>query len=188
MLISPLSARTWIPLTPHSPMSLANYFDVEKSFAFYGSFHYNNLNKLVHIICVPIIFTSSIELLSRVVPTPLVKAIALFYAVSFVKMDRSAGLAYAPVIAGMYYIATTKLAAHPTISLLAFVVSWVAQFAGHAFWERRAPALLTNLPQSLHAAVFFVWLEVAFALGFRRPLRVKLEAAVEKERRARRFT
>lgn len=161
---------------------MSAYFNLEKSFAFYGAYHYNRVNQIIHIICVPIIFTTSIEILLRFVSPFIVQTLVAFYGISFVMMDRLAGIAYLPMIYLMYLIATNVLSTTTEVSSSGFLIAWLLQFIGHGVFEKRAPALLTNLPQSLHAAVFFVWLEVLFALGFRRPLRLKLEAAVEKER------
>jgi uncharacterized membrane protein YGL010W len=168
-------------------MSNSTYFDLKQSFKFYGAFHHNRINKVIHIICVPLIFITSIELLARVAPSWSVLAIFLFYLLSFVLMDVRAGLAYAPVMILFWYLASTVFANHPSLSLGIFVVAWLAQFAGHGFFEKRAPALLSNLPQALHAAVFFVWLEVIFALSFRNDLRKQLEAAVKQEMKTRGF-
>ena len=155
-------------------MSLAQYFDLPTAFAFYGAYHRNPTNKLIHVVCVPLIFTSSIALLSRVTPQSFVAALTAFYVFSFVYMHAKLGILYAPVLVGMYYFGSTILAAHPTGSILLFSGSWVAQFVGHGVFEKRAPALLTNLPQALHAAVFFVWLEAVFYFGFERALERQL--------------
>ena len=168
-------------------MSVAAYFDLKQSFKFYGAFHSNTTNKIIHIICVPLIFTTSIELLARIAPLCLVNIIFLFYVISFTFMDPMAGLAYAPVLTSYYFAATTWFAVHSAVSVWVFVVAWLAQFIGHALFEKRAPALLTNLPQALHAAVFFVWLEAIFSLGFRADLRIPLEAAVREEMSKRQF-
>ena len=166
---------------------MAGYFDLERSFSFYGAFHYHNTNKLIHFICVPLIFTTSIELLSRLFPAIVVLGVALFYAFSFIVMNRLAGLSFIPLLALMYYLGGYILPSFPTVSLMVFFLSWIGQFIGHGIFEKRAPALFSNLPQSLHAAVFFVWLELVFFLGFHRRLRLRLESAVEKERKRRGF-
>jgi uncharacterized membrane protein YGL010W len=168
-------------------MSVSAYFDLKESFKFYGAFHHNRVNKIIHIICVPLIFTTSIELLSRVAPSGVVKSLFLFYALSFVKMDVKAGLAYIPALALFYYLANTFFSNHRTLSAAIFLLAWVAQFIGHGVFEKRAPALLRNLPQALHAAVFFVWLELIFSLGFMPKLQETLEAAVKQEMRKRNF-
>jgi 2-hydroxy fatty acid dioxygenase len=147
---------------------MSSYFSLDRSFRFYGSYHSDPINQWIHIICVPIIFTTSMELLSRVFPQLLVLGILSFYIVSFIYMHPPAGIAYTPILISQYIIATSFLNNFPSLSLLLFTLSWISQFIGHGVFEKRAPALLTNLPQSLHAAVFFVWLELLFKLGWLR--------------------
>ena len=161
---------------------MSGYFNLEKSFAFYGSYHANPINQVIHVICVPLIFTTSIEILSRFLNHMAIKVILAFYICSFIKMHAKAGLMYAPVLFGMYYIGTSSI--DPTVSTIFFCVSWIAQFIGHGVFEKRAPALLTNLPQGLHAAVFFVWLELIFFFGFDPELRHRLQLLVDKARRS----
>lgn len=47
-------------------------------------------------------------------------------------------------------------------------------------FEGRAPALFDSLFQSLVLAVFFVWLECLFALGYRPALHKKLQNSIGK--------
>jgi uncharacterized membrane protein YGL010W len=166
---------------------MSNYFNLERSFAFYGAYHHNRINTVIHVCCVPLIFTTSIELVSRIAPSWLTVTLLFFYILSFVVMDPVGGITYAPVLMTYYWVATNVLPEFPSVSLAAFVISWILQFIGHGLFEKRAPALLTNLPQSLHAAVFFVWLEVLFAVGLRKTLKCKLTKAVIQERRTRKF-
>ena len=166
---------------------MSAYFNLEKSFAFYGAYHSNTLNKVIHIICVPVIFISSIELLLRIAPQAVVVTILAFYVISFIKMDALLGMLYSPVLVLYYWLAVNYLSPQPSLSLIIFSCSWIAQFVGHGLFEKRAPALLTNLPQSLHAAVFFVWLELLFALGIKRSLHERLRLAVDRERKQRKF-
>ena len=166
---------------------MSEYFNLEKSFGFYGAYHNNALNKLIHIFCVPLIFISSVELLSRFAPQSLILALLAFYVVSFIIMEPLMGVLYAPVLTAYYWIAVNLLSNYQSLSMYLFVGSWVAQFIGHGVFEKRAPALVTNLPQSLHAAVFFVWLEILFAIGLRKDLHLKLQGAVRSERSKRSF-
>ena len=166
---------------------MSAYFNLEKSFAFYGAYHSDSANKIIHMICVPLIFASSIELLSRISPPWFVLTLLMFYIISFIKMHAVFGILYAPVLALYYWIGTAYLSNYPAQSLILFALAWLAQFIGHGLCEKRAPALLTNLPQSLHSAVFFVWLEVLFALGVAPALHRKLLGAVERERKNRGF-
>lgn len=162
---------------------LAGYFNLEKSFGFYGAYHSETVNQWIHITCVPLIFTTSIELLQRFAPPLFVQGLLAFYVVSFIVMEALAGILYAPFLITYFYVGTTILPSYPQLSLGLWIFSWIAQFVGHGIFEHRAPALLNNLPQSLHAAVFFVWLEVLFKLGYKPDLQKKLEAAVEQERK-----
>lgn len=59
-----------------------------------------------------------------------------------------------------------------------FAMSWIGQFAGHGVFEGRAPALFDSLFQSLVLAVFFVYLEILFALGYRPALHKRLQNRV----------
>lgn len=162
---------------------LSSYFNLEKSFAFYGAYHSDKVNQWIHIACVPMIFTTSVELLQRIAPPIFIQALVAFYIISFIVMDVIAGLLYAPLLLGYYYLGTSVLPSYPMLSLGLWIFSWIAQFVGHGIFEKRAPALLNNLPQSLHAAVFFVWLEILFKLGYNPALEKKLNAAVTIERR-----
>jgi uncharacterized membrane protein YGL010W len=162
--------------------ALGNYFDLRKSFPFYGSYHNEKRNQLVHMLFVPVIFTTSLTFGSYVRITDsltLSDIAALFYAVSFIKMEPGAGLMYAPVIAAMHHVGTRILPANMPLAIGLHVVGWLSQFVGHAVFEKRKPALLDNLMQSLHASVFFVWLELLFALGYRPELAADLQALVD---------
>ena len=153
---------------------------LEKSFAFYGSYHSNSVNKFIHLVCVPVIFTTSIEILNRFVFKTFIQTLVIFYALSFIRMHALAGIMYAPIIFGMYYLGISVLPLYPMHSLILFIGSWIAQFIGHGIFEKRSPALLKNLPQSLHAAVFFVWLELLFIFGFEPSLKHKLDELISK--------
>ena len=164
-------------------MSISSYFDLTQSFSFYGAFHSNPINQWIHIVCVPIIFMSSIELLLRFCPQILLAVLLMFYIGSFIRMHALAGLAYAPLLLSYAYIGAKILPKHPSLSLALWLCSWIAQFIGHGIYEKRAPALLTNLPQSIHAAVFFVWIELLIKAGLLdKDLERRLQSAVKRER------
>jgi uncharacterized membrane protein YGL010W len=164
-------------------MGLDNYFDLKKSFVFYGAYHNEWRNKLIHICCVPMIYTTALQFASRVRigPVSLSDVAAGCYALSFMKMELGAGLMYAPLIYLMHSCATTKLQPYTKECIGIHVVCWLLQFIGHGIFERRAPALLDNPLQAVHAAVFFVWLEVLFALGYKPTLAKTLQELVDEE-------
>lgn len=161
---------------------LSDYFDLRKSFAFYGSYHDEKRNQLTHITFVPVIFTTALTFGSHVGlfgTWSLADAAAVFYAASFVAMEPTAGLLYAPLIAAMHYAGTQLLADKPTLAISLHLLGWTAQILAHKFFEKNRPAFLENVAQSLHAAVFFVWLEVLFALGYKPTLFRELQVLVK---------
>ena len=166
-------------------MGLENYFNLEKSFVFYGAYHNELRNKIVHIIFVPIIFTTILQFCSGIrlgsSSWSLTDAAALFYAVSFLKMDAVAGLAYAPVIYLMHQLATGPLQNHTQVCIALNVFGWIMQFVAHALFEQRSPALLDNPTQAVHASVFFVWIEILFMLGYKPALAKSLQLQVDAE-------
>ena len=171
-------------------MGLDNYFNLEKSFVFYGAYHNELRNKLVHIIFVPVIFTTFLQLASGIrlfgsganTAWSLTDVAALFYALSFVFMDAFAGLLYAPVIFLMHYLATGVLQNRTDLCIALNILGWIMQFIAHALFERRSPALLDSPLQAVHASVFFVWIELLFMLGYKpelaKSLQQQLDAAI----------
>lgn len=62
-----------------------------------------------------------------------------------------------------------------TVAGYLFGAAWIAQFIGHGKFEGRAPALLDSLFQSLVLAVFFVFMEVLFMIGYKPQLHKRLQ-------------
>ena len=168
---------------------IKNYFDIRKNFVKYGAYHRNETNKWIHIVCVPIIFSASLPLVSWLKLFTLgsgyvvtaADAVTAFYVSSFFAMDAPAALLYMPVVGLMWWAGTTIFASNPLLLVTAQVVCWAAQFIGHGLIEKRRPALMDNLPESLHAAVFFVWLELLFMFGYKKDLHRELTVLVEAE-------
>ncbi|CAG9582810.1 Protein_of_unknown_function_(DUF962)_-_putative [Leishmania major strain Friedlin] len=161
---------------------LENYFDLRKSFVFYGAYHHKRSNQLIHVIFVPVIFTTAMSFLARVPITGgvnLSHIVTAFYTVSFIKMEPSAGTLYAPMIAAMEYLGSRVLIRHVPVSIGMHVLGWAAQIVGHKFIEGRQPAFMEDPLQAIHAAVFFVWLEVLFFLGYRPAMKAELEKAIK---------
>ena len=53
------------------------------------------------------------------------------------------------------------------VMLIVHILSWTLQFVGHGVFEKRAPALTSNLALSLNAP-FFVTAEILQMLGWRK--------------------
>jgi uncharacterized membrane protein YGL010W len=144
------------------------------AFIFYGSYHANPINQLIHVICVPAIYTTALSFLTRLsiplaVPVAARGLLRLLGETSTTSV--SAALPAALLYAGYYLSLTVQqrpllgssaaaLAvgalplSHYTLSLGpqampitigVHVATWLAQFYGHGVHEGRSPALLDNL-------------------------------------------
>ncbi|KAF3329177.1 endoplasmic reticulum membrane protein C16E8.02 [Carex littledalei] len=176
-------------------------FDLENHFAFYGAYHSNPINILIHTIFVwPILYTALV--LFQFTPTLFSFALAddkvvalnfsfvfaLIYAVFYVLMDRKAG-SLAAILCFLCWIGSESLATRLGFSLgwkvvlAAQVFCWTGQFLGHGLFEKRAPALLDNLVQAFLMGPLFVLMEVLQMLigyepypGFHARVSKKIEA------------
>ncbi|KNA12993.1 hypothetical protein SOVF_120740 [Spinacia oleracea] len=142
-------------------------FDLEKNFAFYGAYHSNPVNILIHMLFVwPLFFT--ILMLLHFVPMFFLPNFAVFvtlaYSVFYVGMDKKAG-SLAALLCFLCLFGASSFANHLGYSLTWKVVlaaqlfGWTAQFLGHGIFEKRAPALLDNLVQAFLMGPYFVLLE-----------------------------
>lgn len=118
------------------------------------------------------------------------------YAIYFIILDPIAGTLYAPFLVSMghwsnqlYSLSNLTLelpflglqtlsVQHLALGL--FIFGWLAQFVGHGRFEGRAPALVDNLLQAIVLAVFFVFIELLFLLGYRPSLQLRLKHRVTK--------
>lgn len=174
------------------------YYDIRKSFPFYGAYHRDKTNILLHIIGVPTIATTALyffshlklafidSLLSSSSATALLvpaggasvaDLLIALYGVSFLFMEPVAAALYLPVLFGMRHVGCVMLQGKRDLAIGLHVAAWIMQFIGHGVFEGRKPALFDSFFQSVHAAVFFVWLELLFALGYRPKLAKELDDA-----------
>eukprot|EP00249_Psilotum_nudum_P008172 c21090_g1_i1 orf=300-905(+) len=182
--------------------------DLEKHFAFYGAYHSNPINVLIHVFCVwPIFFTIMLLLAfttplcpfplpSNTLPLQRYMVIntgfvgAALYALFYVCLDRKAGsvaalLCLACWLGSNILAQTLGFSLGLKVALLSQVFCWAIQFIGHGMFEKRSPAVLDNLIQALLMAPFFVLLEVLQYLfdyepypGFRINVETKVKAYV----------
>eukprot|EP00899_Mesostigma_viride_P014259 jgi/Mesvir1/22834/Mv20094-RA.1 len=172
-------------------MNFDKILDLEQNYVFYASYHSDWINKLIHFVCVwPILFTA--QILLTYLPTPL----AVFYVI----FDRKAGSFSALLVGfGNLFAAYAKSAFSADlllkVALAVHVLCWLGQFLGHAIFERRRPALVSNFAQAFLLAPIFVVLEVLMAVfgyepnpGFHRrvatAVRARRNAEAKRERRA----
>jgi uncharacterized membrane protein YGL010W len=186
------------------PSSLASQL------AFYGAYHHNPANQVVHAIFVPMIFFSALLFLAQFgvkrdinnnikqqdntdntwmlnLSTP---ALAL-YVVTYVTIGGEVGVIAAIFYTLLWYLANVmtrmekegSLKRHTCFKVAAFthVLSWVVQVAvGHAIFEGRKPALLDSLIQSFGLAPLFVVYETIFAMGFKQQLKNEINEEILK--------
>jgi len=157
----------------------------------YAAYHINKVNVWIHILCVPLIVFSLLlggmafpldnSLLTPYLPA--VKGLLLPHiAVSFIilylgifslLLEPFVGLIFNAEVVGMYFAARHIIATYTHqeaiyIALAVHAISWIIQFIGHGSFEKRAPALLTNILQTT-VAPSFVILELLFLLVNYRP-------------------
>lgn len=158
-------------------------FDLEKNYAFYGAYHSNKVNILIHMLFVWPIFFSAILILNftpsffNLPPITLSLSgvhllliinfgflITLIYSLFYIFLDVKAG-SLAAFLCFFSWVFSSFLAQLLGFSLawkvvlVVQLVCWTGQFIGHGVFEKRAPALLDNLLQAFLLAPFFVLLE-----------------------------
>lgn len=182
--------------------------DIENHFAFYGAYHSNPINIMIHMIFVwPIFFTVLLFLAftSPLCPFPLPSGLLPFqqymvmnwsfvgaslYALFYAALDRKAG-SLAAFLCLACWVGSNALAQSLGFSLgwkvvlISQLVCWTSQFIGHGVFEGRSPALLDNLSQAFLMAPFFVLLEVLQALfnyepypGFKSNVQAKVKVNI----------
>lgn len=148
--------------------------------AVYAAYHNDATNRAIHYLFVPLIAWSAMGLLAAIGSTtvggfPLTLAHAATAAVLayYLRLDYAYGVALALLFTVL--LVTALQVRHGMGSLApwlfgaVFVLSWAAQAVGHAFFERRRPALVDNLFQ-VFVAPLFVVAEWGFSFGLRRQL------------------
>ncbi|XP_058761231.1 2-hydroxy-palmitic acid dioxygenase mpo1-like isoform X2 [Vicia villosa] len=168
-------------LTRKKTRKKMSLLDLEKHFAFYGSYHSNPINIIIHVFLVwPILFTALLLLyftppiftpsqtLINFIPSVLVFNFgffyAVFYALFYVALDVKAG-SLVGLLTLICWAASSFVASSIGFELAwkvvlgAQLICWLGQIFGHLVFEKRAPAFLDNLSQAFLMAPFFVILE-----------------------------
>eukprot|EP00873_Tetraselmis_striata_P040999 jgi/Tetstr1/461263/TSEL_006391.t1 len=168
-------------------------FDLVSQLSFYGAYHSNKINQLIHFVFVPLIswsvlvWTCEVPLIRRVSdcadPSPLPEALRITCGVDlagaivavlaafYVCIEPCAGITWTAAV-GLPLLCAAKsfspVANSGWIALAVHVFSWYMQIhPGHGVFEKRRPALLDSFFQSLVMANLFVWMELMFFLGYR---------------------
>lgn len=120
----------------------------------YGESHLNRTNKLIHWVCIPVIFWTVVALLWSI-PTPawmadanwamvILALIAVYYV--YLSLSLAIGMvAFSLICLGgvVQYLATTTFPLWQ-FALIVFVVAWIGQFIGHAI-EGKKPSFFKDL-------------------------------------------
>lgn len=167
-----------------NPMSVK---PIVEELGFYGAYHSNFENQLIHIVCVPMILWSALLLVGKLSASRLAPVLVVgTYGVYYISLDKQVGS-----LAALFYLAVWRnadallRANNKRIYLyaaLAQVVGWGVQVAvGHAYYEKRKPALFDSLVQAFSLAPLFVVYEAVWMLfpGFQSELKAQVLARVK---------
>ncbi|OBZ76370.1 putative endoplasmic reticulum membrane protein C16E8.02 [Grifola frondosa] len=176
-------------------MSLSGLFNINKQITFYGAYHSQSVNVLIHLVFVPVllwtfqVMASQLPVPSFIPPVHLVlneyltfdlnwSAIhAGIYLLYYFLLEPTAALLYVPQMTLSLLTATT-FSYKPdalTTAALVHLGSWAAQFAGHYLAEGRQPALIDNLIEVSPATLLLLRVS-AHALGYKPALRKSIQA------------
>ncbi len=140
----------------------------------YGEFHDNIVNKLIHIVCIPMITFSLFGLLQKIPGVDIV--LLALTSLLYLRVDKVCGgitIIWSTIcLVWVRYLFNQARAYGQEKDLYTFfiiqhLVSWIAQFIGHGIFEKRAPALLSNILLILNAP-FFVTAEILEFAGWRK--------------------
>eukprot|EP01083_Nonionella_stella_P079230 217201_1 len=166
----------------------ANY--LEDQLAFYGTYHSVFGNKLIHFIFVPLLLISGtaavLLFLSSYINVYLICiGWSVMYPLTYVYIDITSGLSWFPV-ATLSWFASQYVAQTYSFQaiMMFFIISFGIQFTSHYLIEKRQPAMMDSLYQSLVLAPLFVWFElVIFPLGYYSETREKVKSKINKMHR-----
>eukprot|EP00210_Caulerpa_lentillifera_P002641 g2523.t1 len=177
----------------HNSKDLSNTKErLIKQLAFYGSYHANPWNKLIHFIFVPLLLWSSLVFCCYLVELDLEPSTASswdlatgstvtllatgVYCLYYLSFDFIVGLSWSCCIGIPSWITASifRWTVYQSWkwALLFQFIGWFAQlYLGHGIFEKRRPAFMDSFFQSIVLAPLFVWYEFLFYCGFYQNLR-----------------
>ncbi|KAM1238382.1 hypothetical protein COP2_040298 [Malus domestica] len=168
-------------------MGRTGLFDLERHFAFYGAYHSNPVNILIHTLFVwPIFFTSLV--LFHFTPSlysfPNGFCLNFGFALTAMVLEEAMTLNGRATWMNSAFLSIKRCTS--LVVLAAQLFCWTGQFIGHGVFEKQAPALLDNLVQAFLIGPFFVLLEclqLVFGYepyrGFHASVEEKIEAQIK---------
>jgi uncharacterized membrane protein YGL010W len=151
-----------------------------RQLAFYARYHRDPRNCATHYLGIPMLFLAAILPLqaSRMAVgsfhVPLAIVLVIPAVIGWMVLDLGVGAALLLLLCPLFAIAEFivdaggPLVMWPAAAML-FLVGWAFQFVGHAVFERRRPAFVDDLTQTLIGPMF-VAAKLLVRLGMRRDL------------------
>ena len=156
-----------------------------KSYQFYKKYHKNKINKIIHILCIPLIVWSLSVLLNSIVfnvnmyfikdttninsnltffnlDIYLSSIILFFYLLMYTIIDTTC---FKPMLFFLSFIWITSYyflhnCSYPYYyAIIVNIFSWIMQFIGHGVFEGNRPALIDSISQSFLMAPLFSYYE-----------------------------
>ncbi|KIP05949.1 hypothetical protein PHLGIDRAFT_128552 [Phlebiopsis gigantea 11061_1 CR5-6] len=181
---------------------MSSFFDVRKQLVFYGTYHASSPNVYLHMFFVPLIVWA-IAVLQASTPVPsfvpdmqykisdyllfklnnaFVYTIATW--IYYFVLEPGAALLYLPQYTLLTLSATSFANSHANAvkyALCCQVTSWLVQFVGHGYLEKREPNLLENLPSAVVMAPYFIHIDNMFRLGYNSKLKQAVQDDIKLE-------
>lgn len=155
---------------------------VEQHLARYAAYHQDRRNIATHFLGIPLIVLGAAVLLSKVIlpigPAFLslagwvVSVITVYYLLLEFRLGLALAVFLWSAVAVGHIVAQQSTWVWMLLGVGSFVLGWGLQFLGHV-WEGRKPAFVDDI-RSLLIGPLFVAAECAFALGWMRTLRSRI--------------
>jgi uncharacterized membrane protein YGL010W len=163
-----------------------NLFNFEEQLTAYGQYHFNQWNRAIHLLCVPLIFWSAMACMASKIPVLIVYdvypinttfIVTFLYIFYYLILEPVAAVAFAPFLLTLTYSANVfaiKSGFSIKIPLSLHLLGWTLNTLSQVLIEKRVPYILENW---IHAIVFgplFVYFEILFVIGYRPTLQKRL--------------
>ena len=141
-------------------------FNLSKQYNFYKEYHKNEINVLIHVICIPIIMWTLSVFLTHF-STSLYNNPTFYltniYSVYYILLDKNLGsimtmVFYFNWITSYYFYWYVSNSIY--YATILHILSWIAQFVGHFYFEGNRPALTDSLIQAFLVAPIFVLIDI----------------------------
>ena len=136
--------------------------NLEISYRSYSAYHEHPVNKWINIFCAPLIFSSSVQILSEAgVHEYFLWTVGSLFAGSHCIFKPVPGLLYLPLMYSYFRLALSGF--YGSIVWQVWFGGRVAQIIGNLFFEEKRPALIGF--QAVYSEVFFVWIQFLISIG-----------------------